>query len=235
MEEKEYEKPILLEDLGTRFPTENSKKKRRFGLFKCFCGNEFEAITFHIKSGNTKSCGCLINQDKATHGLTKHRLYDIWNQMMQRCNNSEHKYYKDYGGRGITVCDRWHSIENFVEDMFPTFEEGLSLDRIDVDGDYEPSNCRWATKSVQARNTRLLRNDNKSGYRGIYWCKASNKWKANITFLGKKVHLGYFDTPEEGARIYDIFVIKNNLEHPTNFPKDSYSEEEINTANIKNL
>ena len=167
MKVKEYEKPVLLEDLGMKFPTENSKEKKRFGLFKCFCGNEFEAITSNIKSGLQKSCGCLINQDKITHGLTNHILYTTWNNMIQRCHNSEHKYYKDYGGRGITVCERWHSVENFIGDMLPTYEEGLSLDRINPNGNYEPSNCRWATKSIQARNTRLLREDNKSGFRGV--------------------------------------------------------------------
>lgn len=216
MKNKTFEKPILLEDLGMKFPTENSNKKRRYGLFKCFCGNEFEAQIAHVKNGNTKSCGCLINQDKITHGLKGHRLYTTWNTMMYRCYNPKNKNYIEYGGRGITVCDRWHSIENFIQDMFPSYIEGLTLDRIDVDGNYEPNNCRWATKSVQARNTRLLREDNKSGFRGVCWHKATGKWVATIVVDSKKIHLGYFNTAIEGAIAYNNYVIKNNLEHTLN-------------------
>ena len=213
---KEYEKPILLEDLGMRFPNENSKWERRYGLFKCFCGNEFEAQITSVKSGHTKSCGCLKNQDKITHGLNGHRLYPTWNNMMQRCYNSEHKRYKDYGGGGITVCERWHSIENFIEDMFPTFEEGLSIDRIDVNGNYEPSNCRWANSTMQSRNTKLIRENNKSGYRGVSWAKRDNIWRAQITINNKTVYIGSFKTAIEGALAYNNYVIENNLEHPLN-------------------
>ena len=216
MEEKEYEKPILLKDLGMKFPTENSKEKKRFGLFKCFCGNEFEAITQDVKSGKQKSCGCLINQDKITHGLKGHRLYDTWNNMMQRCNNPKNKKYIEYGARGITVCERWHSIENFIDDVFPTFEEGLTLDRINVDGNYEPSNCRWATRNIQARNKRLLRGDNKSGFRGVSWHRASNKWVVRIMVSNKNIYLGSFNTAIEGATAYNNYIVENNLEHPLN-------------------
>ena len=207
---------ILLEDLGMKFSTENSKKKKRFGLYKCFCGNEFVAQIAHIKSGNTSSCGCLIGKNKITHGLKGHRLYGTWNQMMYRCYNSNIKAYKYYGGRGITVCERWHSIENFIEDMYPTYIEGLSLDRINVDGDYEPNNCRWVTKSIQARNTRLLMSTNTSGFRGVCWDKRVEKWRAYLSIKGKRIHLGYFDTPEEGAIAYNNYVIENNLEHTLN-------------------
>lgn len=212
LRDKEYIAPILLEDLGMRFPTENSKRKRRYGLFKCFCGNEFEARIAHVKNGNTKSCGCIIH----VHGLSGHILYKVWSDMMRRCYNPEYKNYIDYGGRGITVCERWHSVENFIEDMYPTFEEGLTLDRINVDGNYEQSNCRWATKFLQAQNTRLLRDNNKSGFRGVSWHKRDNKWVARITVNSKKVHLGYFNTAEDGAIAYNNYVIENDLEHPLN-------------------
>lgn len=228
IEVKEYEKPILLEDLGMKFSTENSKKKRRFGLFKCFCGNEFVAIIANIKNGNTRSCGCLVNQNKATHRLSNHRLYYTWNKMIQRCYNPKNKNYIEYGARGITVCDRWHSIENFIEDLFPTFKEGLSLDRINVDGDYEPSNCRWVTKSIQARNTRLLMSTNTSGFRGVCWYRANNKWKAQITVNNKRIYLGYFSTPLEGAIAYNNYIIKNNLEHPLNIIPEDYLRGESN-------
>lgn len=136
--------------------------------------------------------------------------------MIQRCYNSEHKYYKDYGGRGITVCERWHSIENFIDDMFLPYSEDLTLDRIDVNEGYNLDNCRWVTKSVQARNTRLLRANNKSGFRGVYWNKRDNKWVAQIKVNSKTIYLGYFNTPIEGAIAYNNYVTENNLEHPLN-------------------
>lgn len=220
LKDKEYVAPILLEDLGMRFPTENSKRKSRYGLFKCFCGKEFEAQIMNIKREKQKSCGCLVGKGGLTHGLGYHRLYDTWFSMMQRCHNPKHKRFNDYGGRGITVCDRWHSIENFIEDMFPTFEEGLSIDRIDVDGNYEPNNCRWATKLLQSRNTKLIRRNNKSGFRGVSWDKTSNKWVVQISVNYKKIHIGYFKTVEEGALAYNKYVIENNLEHTLNIIKN---------------
>ena len=210
----EYHTPILLEDLGMRFPTENSKRRYRYGLFKCFCGNEFETPISEVKSRKKKSCGCL--NGGVTHGLSYHRLYYIWKQMMRRCTNLEEASYKHYGGRGITVCERWHSIENFIEDMFPTFEEGLSIDRIDVNGNYEPSNCRWANSTMQSRNTKLIWENNKSGYRGVSWAKRDNIWRAQITINNKAVHIGSFKTVIEGALAYNNYVIENNLEHPLN-------------------
>ena len=212
MEEKV---PELLEDLGMKFPTENSKQKTRYGLYECpFCGNEFRALTNNIKRGTTKSCGCLTT---ATHGLTKHRMYSIWRGMMERCYNMSKVEYKNYGGRCISVCERWHNIENFIEDMVPSFEEGLTLDRINVDGNYEPDNCRWADKSTQTQNTRRLRSTNKSGYRGVSWDKRVCKWRVQIAVNNKVKHLGCFTTPEEAARVYDQYIIDNNLEHTKNF------------------
>lgn len=222
--EKEYHTPILVEDLGMRFPTENSKEKRRFGLFKCFCGNEFEAQITYIKNGHTRSCGCLKhNKDKITHGLSKERLYNIWSNMIQRCNNPKVTNYHNYGGRGITVCKTW-------QDDYTTFRkwalangysDKLSIDRINVDGNYEPSNCRWTTTTVQNRNTRLLYKSNTSGYRGVSWNKSSNKWQVKIKVNNKNIHLGSFNTPEEGAVAYNNYIIENNLEHTLNIIKIS--------------
>ena len=130
----------LVEDLGMLLPTEKSKYKARFGLYKCKCGNTFKSMTHHIKSGRTKSCGCIkkmkMSEMSKTHGLTYHRLYKTWKSMMQRCNNQGIATYKYYGGRGIKVCDRWKDIHNFIEDVYPSFQEGKTLDRIDVNGNY---------------------------------------------------------------------------------------------------
>ncbi len=136
---------------------------------------------------------------------------------MQRCHNPNSTKYKDYGGRGIDVCERWKDIKNFIDDMYPSYQEGLTIDRIDVNGNYEPSNCRWVEDVVQKRNTRKLQKNNTSGYRGVYFDKYANKWSVIIGVNKKKIKIGYFKTAEEGARAYDKYVIVNNLEHPTNF------------------
>jgi hypothetical protein len=88
------------------------------------------------------------------HGLSWHPLYPIWNAMMARCYNPNLKQYKDYGGRGITVCDHWHDVKNFIVDMQFSYRRGLCLDRLDNDGNYEPSNCAWTTRVEQNSNTR---------------------------------------------------------------------------------
>ena len=103
-------KPILLEDLGMLYPTEKSKRKRRYGIFKCgFCGNMFKTGVQEVKSGETKSCGChkkrRIKEANTKHGLGYSRLYNIWSLLKDRVLNPKHKNYKDYGGRGITICD----------------------------------------------------------------------------------------------------------------------------------
>lgn len=159
-----------------------------------------------------------MNEDKITHNLTHHRLYKTWNVMIQRCSNPKATRFDLYGGRGIKVCERWHSVENFIEDMYPSYQEGLSIDRIDGNGNYEPSNCRWTTKVIQSRNTRILKSTNTSGYRGV--TSYNRKFVAKIGVNNKAIHLGYFNTALDAAKSYDKYVIDNNLEHTLNFKKE---------------
>src|SRR6185312_277070 len=118
-----------------------------FWLCKCECGIEKSVYQYRLLCGGSKSCGCykreITSKTKKTHGLSKSKFYAAWNDMMMRCYNPRRERYKSYGGRGIKVCKRWHSFRNFVEDMYPSYKEGLSLERDNVNGMYKKSNCRW--------------------------------------------------------------------------------------------
>ena len=123
----------------------------------CDCGSTIKTTTSNLRAGNTKSCGCLKLESaphNKSHGMSREKLYFRWVGMRQRCENRNHKGYALYGGRGIKVCERWKVFENFLTDMGEPPSDEYSIDRIDSDGDYEPSNCRWATSAEQSRNTR---------------------------------------------------------------------------------
>ena len=122
---------------------------------QCNCGNTVVVRSDCLTTGNTKSCGCLNNKSKKDNPVTKEKLYHIWYGMKERCYNSNNLRFDDYGGRGITISKCWDSYKSFKNWALENgYKEGLSIDRIDVDGNYEPSNCRWVQMSVQQRNKR---------------------------------------------------------------------------------
>lgn len=124
-------------------------------LCRCDCGTVKPIIAGHLRKGNTKSCGCYHRDAVTSHGMTKMPTFRSWESMKQRCLNPNNRAYSEYGGRGIKVHSQWiDSFDTFLSDMGDR-PKGTSLDRIDVNGDYTPSNCRWATRSEQQRNKRV--------------------------------------------------------------------------------
>lgn len=134
---------------------------RSYYLCRCDCGTDVVVRAGNLKSYNTSSCGCLnserssqrIAERNAVHGGAYTAEYLVWTGMKKRCYNHNHPRYKDYGGRGITVCERWrNSFENFFADMGPRPGKHYQLDRINNGGNYEPSNCQWTTPMANANN-----------------------------------------------------------------------------------
>lgn len=132
--------------------------KRGRAHFKCICdcGTECVKMGWLLSSGKTRSCGCLAvnNTDQTTHGLSKTHLYGVWRTMKSRCYNPKSQHYKNYGARGIEVCDEWKNdfMAFHAWAMENGYKEGLTIDRISVNGNYEPSNCRWTTQKAQCNN-----------------------------------------------------------------------------------
>ena len=208
--------PRLIGETWRKYPTEKSKYRYKYGLYKCaYCGREFETLEYSVRSGATKSCGCQkVNTLGIKHGLYNNRFYATWNNIFKRCNNPKNKYYKNYGGRGIKVCEEWLDVTNFVawRNLTHPNIEGLSLDRIDNNKGYSPNNCRWADTTTQAHNKRMMSN-NTSGFVGVYFRVTKNKWYAKVRSNNKLINIGSFHIIEEAVQARDNYIIQNNLPH----------------------
>lgn len=146
---------VVVADAGSK---KTSAGNRSHWLCRCDCGKEKIVLGSTLLYGKTKSCGrCALISHGESYGAHETTEYRTWGQMWSRCNNPHHDSWKDYGGRGIVVCGRWRSYETFLADMGRKPTAAHSIDRIDVDGNYEPGNCRWVTKKEQTGNRRPLK------------------------------------------------------------------------------
>ena len=172
-------------------------------LCRCKCGNLVVVAGNNLKKGTTKSCGCLqleiSRQVNTTHGMSRTKIHHVWRSMIDRCENPNNKQHDDYGGRGIKVCDRWHEFQNFYDDVsvLPHFgEKGYSLDRIENDKDYCPSNVRWVDAETQCRNRR---SNIIVEYEGVEMTLAEAAEKSGINYntLKNRYHKG-----DRGDRLF---------------------------------
>lgn len=167
----------------------------------CECGKEGVYVLAALKSGKTKSCGCYNKDRMTTHGMHNTRQYQTWADMKTRCDNIKHKWYSEYGGRGISYDEKWSSFEAFWEDMEDGYSDELTLDRIDNNGHYCKENCRWVTSDYQSHNQRKSKNA-KNKYLGVT-IYDNGKAFARIKMKGRNLTLGTFSTGEVAAKAYD--------------------------------
>ena len=170
----------------TSYVSPQGKKQKRVRVV-CDCGSVKTVNFGQMKLGNIKSCGCLRKEIAAntlskctTHGMSRTRFYKVWASLKNRTLNPTDSAYHRYGGRGIKVCDRWkESFQNFKNDMFASYGNGLEIDRINNDGDYTPENCRWVTRKVNMHNSTRVR---------VYNGKCITDWAKTLGVARMSIH-----------------------------------------------
>lgn len=201
----------FLFDMNYKLVGQNKKGQQLIEYICPSCGGAFTTLHYGYKKSKTKMCRSC---SKKTHGLNKHPLYAVWTCMKQRCYNPRNPKYDGYGGRGITVCSEWlDSFQVFYNWAIANgYKKGLTIDRINNDGNYCPQNCRWATPLEQVHNTRTPSN-NTVGYVGVYKSKHRPKWFWYLNHIGKRYKKYGFPTPEEAVAARNQFIKENGLPH----------------------
>lgn len=206
------------------------KQRHIYWKCRCDCGNIRVVNSYNIISGKTKSCGCYgIEKRQTRNNLSRTRISRIWYNMNARCYNKSNASYKDYGTRGIKVCEEWHKdnpkgLENFYNwSLENGYNEKLTIDRIDVGGNYEPNNCRWTDQHTQGANKRQgVRN--KHGYTGIISLSYLEKpYRFTLWYKGKKYSSKRYSTIKEAVEGRNQYIIDHNL---TEYPLQEYKDEE---------
>lgn len=189
----------------------SNKQYAKFYECICTCGNLTIVNQSKLKSGHTTSCGCirktkLANGDiRRIHGETKSKLYKVWTQMKQRCNNTLDRGYHKYGAKGIKVCSEWQQYLPFKEWALSNgYTEGLSIDRKDGTKNYEPSNCRWVTSTIQAQNQKLSKR-NTTGYKHI------SKRGMSYLFRLKGKEIKRFSDIESAINFRNDYYVKHGM------------------------
>ncbi len=209
----------------------NDGKQRRHAVFLCpTCNNNFTAIIYNFKLYNKKArsnqCSSCNLASHTTHKATNLQGFKQWESMMHRCYNQKDKYYHRYGGRDIKVHEDWkNNPKNYLEyikNLDNSFKKDYTLDRIDNNKDYEPSNLRWVDKYTQSANS-TLGVHGKSKYKGVTWNKMCNKWMVRIMIKGKRKLLGYYDDEIEAAKSYDNYCKSINFKEKL-LNEDIYKE-----------
>ena len=193
-----FERLTVIKDTGKR------KHSKVVWLCACQCGVETEVLSVDLLSGRKTQCGTCDSAEKEY--LTKYKAYNSWGAMKSRCDNENNTHYSYYGGRGITYCKEWTSFTNFFRDMGER-PEGMSLERIDPNGNYCKENCTWTSRSIQSFNTNIQKN-NTSGKTGVYWSNKDMAWMARIWFKGETIRLGSFKSYEQAVEVREDAEIK---------------------------
>lgn len=203
LEGERYGKLVVMEEAESIY-SKTGKMIRRWKC-KCDCGNITIVRHGDLRNGSTVSCGCYNYEKESaakTHGYSRTKLGNVFEGMKQRCNNPKNKNYEKYGGRGIKICTEWlNDPKKFFDWAIKNgYKEGLSIDRIDVNGNYEPDNCRWADNETQCLNQRI-RKDNKTGHKGIYY--SEGVYRVQIRRNKKRYYFGSYKTLPEAVKVLE--------------------------------